>query len=962
MTSLHLGVQQPVEEQAPHESHPLKVSLAHGLGILNASSCPEDSSSFAVPRRATVGDLETQWQSHSETAPVLVSLADRLGIQTGNVRQQEHYDPAGPDLSTDDAAAQAIPASKQPHSDDSFMIELAKFVSSELGVDTQASLSSCVFCKSSFCQSPRPMENGRCEVKVLPCLHSACGPCLDELLKTQKDLQCPVCEARSMERTFGRYLSNFHALQAIDQRRVADQKPLTCEECIEAAPAEQHCADCVRNLCAECSAHHRRSKGTRMHIMEALSQRREGVLHRTAVCQLHPERPASFFCETCSVMCCHECALNEHDEHNYRLPVGSLVDQRRQGLSEHLQLLSDLGAELQARHRSLDGTIGDCDHTYEAARRNIEELETQVNEALCQRRQAMQQENNVFMAEHRMIFDKKCASLTAMMVSLWGAISFVDEVLTKGTKMEVLLLKSQISALEEKCFAMVDTDAVEAPSRVRWQGHTLPVLSAIRGMGVVNVGHSVMPVNLTLLSSLEDTQRIRPVPIPCPIIGLPDVTDSSSVCSRLQDMQDTASEKPVSCAGRADSADAALHSIREAGELPSAEPAVPAPPATSPEETRGGTEAPGGTAHPPARPAERPPLTVSLADSLGVSARNPHAGAPVTAKPLMATISLSAAIGSTAPRQLRSGPAGWPAAGVHALGDGDVSQVGLGRMQAALGQEGDGPGSFRSPYGICVDGTQIYVCDTQRHHILVFNRATFEYIGQVSLAGIKVDNLTDPSGLCATEDGRLVVLEYSLDRILLVRLGEGSLEAVAAWKRRDLNLSAPFGAASIRDRVVVTDTCNHSCVVLNLTGQLLFRFGSRGNRPGEFEYPVGVALFRDGSIAVTDKGNHRVQIFDSQGVFQNIIPRTWSKDSLSCLRSPMGMATDKRDRLYVCDCGNHRLQVFTREGHLLWSSDDVGLPARTAAGEPLQFCHPTGVAIDDTGRVYVAGDHYVYIF
>jgi tripartite motif-containing protein 71 len=47
----------------------------------------------------------------------------------------------------------------------------------------------------------------------------------------------------------------------------------------------------------------------------------------------------------------------------------------------------------------------------------------------------------------------------------------------------------------------------------------------------------------------------------------------------------------------------------------------------------------------------------------------------------------------------------------------------------------------------------------------------------------------------------------------------------------------------------------------------LFQLGGRGSEPGSFTWPRGIAVGPDNTIVVADSSNHRVQVFDSNGIF-----------------------------------------------------------------------------------------------
>ena len=61
---------------------------------------------------------------------------------------------------------------------------------------------------------------------------------------------------------------------------------------------------------------------------------------------------------------------------------------------------------------------------------------------------------------------------------------------------------------------------------------------------------------------------------------------------------------------------------------------------------------------------------------------------------------------------------------------------------------------------------------------------------------------------------------------------------------------------------MVCDSYNHRVQVFELSGKFVTKFGSEGSKRGEFKYPVSTASLSDGRIVVSDKNNHRIQIFD----------------------------------------------------------------------------------------------------
>ena len=87
-----------------------------------------------------------------------------------------------------------------------------------------------------------------------------------------------------------------------------------------------------------------------------------------------------------------------------------------------------------------------------------------------------------------------------------------------------------------------------------------------------------------------------------------------------------------------------------------------------------------------------------------------------------------------------------------------------------------------------------------------------------------------------------------------------------------------------------------------------FEFGSGGSDPGQFTNPQSATTDSNDRIIVADTNNHRIQVFDSTGVFQQSI--TDADGVGGTFQSPVGVAVDSSDRIIVVDRANDRIQIF----------------------------------------------------
>jgi DNA-binding beta-propeller fold protein YncE len=237
------------------------------------------------------------------------------------------------------------------------------------------------------------------------------------------------------------------------------------------------------------------------------------------------------------------------------------------------------------------------------------------------------------------------------------------------------------------------------------------------------------------------------------------------------------------------------------------------------------------------------------------------------------------------------------------------------------------------PYGIAIGpDRRIYVADTFGGTIHVYNLERPDY------SSIKVDGRSLVG--IAFAGGRLLVTDSASGRLLCLDT-RGRTQWTLGPKD---GFERPTGIATTRDRAYVVDTMKHRVVMVSLTGGIIGSFGTRGDGPGEFNFPTNIARGADGRLYVTDMMNFRVQILDATGQYLSAFGRLG--DGSGDFDKPKGVAVDSGGHIYVVEGINDVVQIFDDGGKLLLAFGESG----TGAG---QFWLPTGIAIDND-VVYVA--------
>ena len=273
-------------------------------------------------------------------------------------------------------------------------------------------------------------------------------------------------------------------------------------------------------------------------------------------------------------------------------------------------------------------------------------------------------------------------------------------------------------------------------------------------------------------------------------------------------------------------------------------------------------------------------------------------------------------------------------------------------LKAFLLDEDEPDRALQRPYGVTAsaDGKLIYATDIKLNTVLIFDLAKKE------VRPLKTDAygvMYKPQEIRIDSQGRIFVSDSERKKVLVLS-PEGKTLMVLGDNEK---IARPAGLAldEAHNRLYVADTAKHRVLVYDLTGKYLLTFGERGSEPGQFNYPIGLVVDRDGNLLVTDSGNFRVQILDSEGKPLKTIGKLG--DGYGNFSRPKGIAVDSDNNIYVVDAAFNNFQIFNRKGQLLLFVGNLGR-------EPGMLWLPTDIFVDNADRIYVMdpGNARVQVF
>ena len=201
----------------------------------------------------------------------------------------------------------------------------------------------------------------------------------------------------------------------------------------------------------------------------------------------------------------------------------------------------------------------------------------------------------------------------------------------------------------------------------------------------------------------------------------------------------------------------------------------------------------------------------------------------------------------------------------------------------------------------------------------------------------------------------VAICKYKNDMLLITDSKNNSIYCFDKEKKAyplndSLKLKQPTGIGFVNSKkeIWVSETGNHSIVILDTQGNVIRRIGQRGTAPNEFNFPTSIWIDKNEQIYIVDAMNYRIQIFDRDGNFVSMFGE--QGDATGYFARPKGIATDSFGNIYVVDALFHNVQIFASDGRYLYNFGGQG----TKDGD---FWLPSGIYIDDEDKIYVADSY-----
>ncbi len=169
------------------------------------------------------------------------------------------------------------------------------------------------------------------------------------------------------------------------------------------------------------------------------------------------------------------------------------------------------------------------------------------------------------------------------------------------------------------------------------------------------------------------------------------------------------------------------------------------------------------------------------------------------------------------------------------------------------------------PSGLAVLKNQLYVVDSQRHTVVVFDLDGI-YQTEFGRRGDGFGEFNFPTHAAVDGEGNLYVTDSMNGRIQVFDAAGNYQRQVGSSGDGPGTFSRPKGvAADSLGHLYVVDALFDNFQIFDESGRLLLDVGEMGAGPGQFWMPNGIAISRANELLVADSYNRRVQIFKYVG-------------------------------------------------------------------------------------------------
>ena len=732
---------------------------------------------------------------------------------------------------------------------------------------------SCSVCMSTFT-----------DPKILPCFHTFCLHCLNELQRTSGkhgEITCPECRRKFQVPGSGYpkdLPANFRMNSLLDVMAIqkCNVSGVKCGNCEKTSAESFYCFQCCAFWCEDCSAAHNLIKANKTHRVLAIRDFQdkdiENVLKRAVYCQKkhHEKEELKFFCKQCEVSICNTCVVTFHEGHDKvllqdaanekKLSLESAIESQKEKLLQMRNLISGLQNEYikiqgQVTHirKSSQSFVDNLIKVVEEKKMEIlKKVEDKANESF--ERLAVQQsqvENEIQLIETSIdkteTFLKRSSDAEIMQFK-----TVQEEAVGDGLRQVEDKLEDPgnfVFIANKKLIDQVSSDGVGSFFLSKTKSNN----SGAVGKGITDVTVGLKAQFVLTTQSAENKRCYEQFTS----VSMEMRNDQGHDCATGVQVQDN-KDGSYNISYFAKEAGACRTSVMINGEHVSGSPFTVQ-----------------------VKPRQYEPVLSFGRKGLSWSSRKFDCpwGVAVNERNEIAVTDCS------------------------------NNRVQIfscnGKFIRSFGKKGVKKEEFKDPSGIAyLNNGNIVVADTSNDRLQIFTERG-EYLAQIGSEEIPDHQFNSPMGLSVDNDGNIIVADSNNK---LIKIFTPSGQFLRKFGGEYL-LVDPFHCIQKDQYFIVSDNGDHCIKVFNTEGDFLYKFGNIGKGDGEFVEPYCLSVDKAEHLMVCDYANDIVQVLDLSGKFITKIRVPYGGE-VEPFELPTSTAVLTDGRIVLTDFYNDRVLII----------------------------------------------------
>ena len=732
---------------------------------------------------------------------------------------------------------------------------------------------SCSVCMSTFT-----------DPKILPCFHTFCLHCLNELQRTSGkhgEITCPECRRKFQVPGSGYpkdLPANFRMNSLLDVMAIqkCNVSGVKCGNCEKRSAESFYCFQCCAFWCEDCSAAHNLIKANKTHRVLAIRDFQdkdiENVLKRAVYCQKkhHEKEELKFFCKQCEVSICNTCVVTFHEGHDKvllqdaanekKLSLESAIESQKEKVLQMRNLISGLQNEYikiqgQVTHirKSSQSFVDNLIKVVEEKKMEIlKKVENKANESF--ERLAVQQsqvENEIQLIETSIdkteTFLKRSSNAEIMQFN-----TVQEEAVGDGLRQVEDKLEDPgnfVFIANKKLIDQVSSDGVGSFFLSKTKSNN----SGAVGKGITDVTVGLKAQFVLTTRSAENKRCYEQFTS----VNMEMRNDQGHDCATGVQVQDN-EDGSYNISYFAKEAGACWTSVMINGEHVSGSPFTVQ-----------------------VKPRQYEPVL-----SFGRKGSSWSSG----------KFDCPWGVAVNERNEI-------------AVTDCSNNRVQIfscnGKFIRSFGKKGVKKGEFKCPRGIAyLNNGNIVVADTFNYRLQIFTERG-EYLAQIGSEEIPDHQFNSPVGLSVDNDGNIIVADSNNK---LIKIFTPSGQFLRKFGGEYL-LVDPFHCIQKDQYFIVSDNGDHCIKVFNTEGDFLYKFGNIGKGDGEFVEPYCLSVDKAEHLMVCDYANDIVQVLDLSGKFITKIRVPYGGE-VEPFELPTSTAVLTDGRIVLTDFYNDRVLII----------------------------------------------------